>query len=57
MVDYSGIPNEGDKILNPKGDFTRPDLQKIREHRDWFYKKPKAKRKKSRYNGKSPMPA
>tara|TARA_Y100001963_G_C6611200_1_gene367129 strand:+ start:237 stop:407 length:171 start_codon:yes stop_codon:yes gene_type:complete len=52
MVDYSGIPNTGDKILNPRGDFAKPDLKKIRKHRDWFYKKAKV----SPRNKKAPGP-
>ena len=31
--------NEGDKILNPRGDFKKkPTLKQIREHRDWYLK-------------------
>ena len=38
QVDYSGIPNTGDKILNPRGDFKKPTLEQIRKHRDWYLK-------------------
>ena len=39
QVDYSDIPNEFDKILNPKGDFSRPSLDQLRE--GYKYKKSK----------------
>jgi len=52
---YKGIPGAFDKILDPSGtQKTRPTLDQLRE--GVRYKKGLAK-KKSKYNGKGPLPA
>ncbi len=52
---YKGIPNKFDQILDPSGtQKVKPTLDQLRE--GVKYKKGLAK-KKSKYNGKGPLPA